>query len=176
MAEIIQGDAVAQVIPNGSLEVAAGEASPAQQLPTEAPAELALREAQEKLRTFREKRDAATLPARVARETALTLQRLQDEQKLAELEDEHGAENLKHVFFDAGIAVVKRPKQGHYIQYANKGKEDYHSQVAFVAPCLVWPALLTLEDWLKKEPFKITNLAGCCCVLAGVAIEDSLAK
>lgn len=142
----------------------------------ETPEERELREAKAKLTAFREKRDADTLAKRLKAEAALTLQRAQDEEVVAKFEDELGAENLKHVFFAKGVAIVQRPKQGVWIAYMNKGKEDYHAHVALVSTCLVHPKMDVLEEWLKTEPFKINSLAGCVGILAGIVVEDSLAK
>lgn len=135
-----------------------------------------LRAAQAKLRAFRAKRDADTLATRQKAEAAQTLLRLENEETIAKFEDELGAENLKSVFFAKGVAIVKRPKHGVWVAYRNKGKDDYHSHVALVSECLVHPKMDTLEEWLKTEPFKVESLAGCIGILAGIVVDDSLAK
>lgn len=146
------------------------------------PEEQELRAAQEALRLQREARDEAKRAERAKRDAARVTQRAKDEAKLAEIEDELGEDNVKAVFFEqandgrGGMAVVKRPKHAQYVNFTNKGKDDYHSLVSYVTPNLVVPPIAELEAWLVKEPFKITSLSGCCHILAGVTVSDSLAK
>ncbi len=144
--------------------------------PVETDAERKLREAHEKLRLFREQRDAAKKAERDERDAAAALQRLDDEQKVAEWQDKLGETEVKWVHFEKGVAIVKRPTQAHYVTYANKGKDDFQAQMAYVVPTLVHPPVGELEAWLKREPFKITSLAGCVSILAGVVVQDNLAK
>ena len=144
--------------------------------PEETPAERELREATVKMRAQREARDVATREARAKAELAAVLVRTESEETVARFEDELGAAEIKHVFFEKGVAIVKRPTHAHFVKHQNAGKDDYQAHMAYVQPCLVHPKIDVFEAWLKREPFKLTSVAGCVSILAGVVVQDTLAK
>lgn len=137
----------------------------------------AVKAAREALEAFRAKRDADTKQTRDAKRAAEFQLRLECEQVIAKWEDELGAENVRWVLFEGlGVVIMKRPLQVAYIKYRDKQKTDYMANWAYAVPHIVYPDKIKAEEWLVSQPFKLDEMVGALAVLAGVSIEDNLAK
>lgn len=105
-------------------------------------------------------------------------QAIRDEERLAELVEEHGAVGveLEPVHTDFGMVIVRRCGALRYRRFQDEEKNDVASMTAFVLPCVLHPSRDTVEKWLDRQPAILIRIGQAIGRMAGIRADLTAKK
>ncbi len=113
-----------------------------------------------------------TLRAEVEREERAA----SDMQKLAELEQEHGAKRLLALETSQGMIVVRRPNNMLYKRFRDQGDAKTKDLEKLVRPCILHPDLGRFDNMVDEEPALLDRCANAVVKLAGFRAKEVSGK
>lgn len=142
-----------------------------------------LQKLQQKLEAAREAREEAARAREAAQQAdvlAMELARITKATEMdgvfAELQAEHGLEDVRRVdTSDGHMIAIKRPARVAFRRFQqSKGQIDDCDQL--VRTCLVYPGRDIYNDIVGKYPGKIVECANAAAALAGITVQESAGK
>lgn len=124
------------------------------------------RKAREAAEEKRRKRwEAADLQAEIENETRAA----EEQEKLEELEDEHGraGEKIWRIDTSLGMIVVKRPSPAKYRGFVDKGKHNQNAQESLVHEFLLYPDKKRFNTMVMALPGLVTRCCDAIIYLGG---------
>lgn len=132
-----------------------------------------LRELREQRQKLEDEREARAQPS-VAELIAIEERKLLEQQKLAELEAQHGklGREIDVVDSPEGAVIVKRPTMNVFRRFQDSGTTESKDFEQLVRPCILYPSRAEWESMCEKVPMLLAQCASACIRLAGLRAED----
>lgn len=136
-----------------------------------------LREVREQIearRTAREQRYMPTLEEQLAVEA----KRLEAEEKLDELEAQHGrvGKEIQLIESDNGFVIARRPTMASYRKFQDTKDTDTKDVELLVRPCVLYPSKAEFDRMCEEKPALLGQVAKVCAELAGLRADEAKKK
>jgi hypothetical protein len=143
------------------------------QAETETPDQARLRELREKRQRIEDEREARAQPS-VADLIALEERKLREQEKLAELEMQHGKVGREIDILESpvGAVILKRPTMNVFRRFQDSGTTESKDFEQLVRPCVLYPSRADFETMCEQVPMLLAQSAAMCIRLAGLRAED----